>query len=516
MTKTLSRRIKSAWRERRVAANAGEPPTTWFQRTVDWIDGRDGASFATAARAAKDAPSKDAFDPFAAEEAQTTTRHGASWEETTATEASRATVASPAATVDLPATPPAELGPEKAETSEKNSARNPRNKDDDARSSSGAGAAREACHPLADARRKPDFVFTMGSGAADAADAEAAAGVLTERTTLPPYQREKRSKPIGDAVSDLTQRDAAARAAARAKAEQEKAKVRGGGVKGGPGGGGRFRDVHTNITVLYPENFDAATRFARRPSDGVGLGIAGGLDVAGGVGVELAARDAKGNVIDGSWKRKWLVAFCTRWSPPCNLLVREFALLGADASLRDFALGWVDCTPASATAFCGARFAGTVEGYPTVALVAGGRIVRYSAVDRERVADAIAPWAVATAAAIDEHAPNSGEPAPGAAVPEDAPRRGEVFPSGRRGERAHVADEHGELSRARERQVREHARQEELRVAKRRREAAKDSVEGRTSGRMTDAAEATTTAPKKSKRRAAREAAEAARQKSEL
>ena len=79
-----------------------------------------------------------------------------------------------------------------------------------------------------------------------------------------------------------------------------------------------------------------------------------------------------------------------------------------------------------------------------------------------------------------------------------------------------MADEHGELSRARERQVREHARQEELRVAKRRREAAKDSVEGRTSGRMTDAAEATTTAPKKSKRRAAREAAEAARQKSEL
>ena len=171
------------------------------------------------------------------------------------------------------------------------------------------------------------------------------------------------------------------------------------------------------------------------------------------MGIELAARDAKGNVIDGSLKRKWLVAFCTRWSPPCNLLVGEFALLGAEASLRDFALGWVDCTPASATAFCGARFAGTVEGYPTVALVAGGRIVRYSAVDRERIAGAIAPWAVAAAAAIDAHAPNSGEPPPGAAVPEEdmnhMNQRRAAFPDGRRGERAHEADEHGELSRAR-------------------------------------------------------------------
>jgi hypothetical protein len=234
------------------------------------------------------------------------------------------------------------------------------------------------------------------------------------------------------------------------------------------------------------------------------------------VGIELAARDAKGNVIDGSWKRKWLVAFCTRWSPPCNLLVGEFALLGAEASLHDFALGWVDCTPASATAFCGARFAGTVEGYPTVLLVAGGRIVRYSAVDRERIAGAIAPWAVAAAAAIDAHAPNSGEPPPGAAVPEEhPPPRRAAFPDGRRGERAHEADEHGELSRARERQMREHARREELRVAERRRKAAKAPAAKRASARA-DAAEATTTAPKKSKRRAAREAAEASRRKSEL
>ena len=196
--------------------------------------------------------------------------------------------------------------------------------------------------------------------------------------------------------------------------------------------------------------------------------------------------------------------------------MREFALLGADASTRDVALGWVDCTPAVMTSFCGGRFGAVVEGYPTIALVAGGRVVRYSAVDKERVADAIAPWAAAAAAAIDAHAPNSGEPPPGAAVPEGAPRRGDSGGAGRRGERAHEADEHSELSRARERQVREHTRREELRVAERRRMAAKASAERRGSGLKTDTAEATTTAPKKSKRRAAREAAEASRRKSEL
>jgi hypothetical protein len=234
------------------------------------------------------------------------------------------------------------------------------------------------------------------------------------------------------------------------------------------------------------------------------------------VGVERSATDTQGNVIDGSWKRKWLVAFCTRWSPPCNLLVREFALLGADASTRDVALGWVDCTPAVMTSFCGGRFGAVVEGYPTIALVAGGRVVRYSAVDRERVAEAISLWALATSAAIDAHAPNSGEPAIGVAVPEDAPssKTREAFPDGRRGERAHEADEHFELSRARERQVREHARREERRVAERRRTAAKASAERVSQNK--DAAEATTTAPKKSKRRAAREAAEASRRDSEL
>jgi hypothetical protein len=157
-----------------------------------------------------------------------------------------------------------------------------------------------------------------------------------------------------------------------------------------------------------------------------------------------------------------------------------------------------------------------VEGYPTIALVAGGRVVRYSAVDRERVAEAISLWALATSAAIDAHAPNSGEPAPGIAVPEDAPRSKtrEAFPDGRRGERAHEADEYFELSRARERQVREHARREERRVAERRRTAAKASAERVSQNK--DAAEATTTAPKKSKRRAAREAAEASRRESEL
>ena len=141
--------------------------------------------------------------------------------------------------------------------------------------------------------------------------------------------------------------------------------------------------------------------------------------------------------------------------------------------------------------------------------------MRYSAVDRERVAEAIAPWALATSAAIDAHAPNSGEPAPGVAVPEVIVETREAFPDGRRGERAHEADEHFELSRARERQVREHARREERRVAERRRTAAKASADVEKSKKK-DAAEATTTAPKKSKRRAAREAAEASRRGSEL
>ena len=126
VTKTLSRSIKSAWRERRVAAASGEPPATWFQRTVDWIDGRDGASFQRRKSALADG-GEGAFDPFAAEEAQTASREEtASWEETVATVASRRsppaaspeeTVASPAAAADSPAAPPAEPEPDEAETS---------------------------------------------------------------------------------------------------------------------------------------------------------------------------------------------------------------------------------------------------------------------------------------------------------------------------------------------------------------------------------------------------------------
>jgi hypothetical protein len=78
--------------------------------------------------------------------------------------------------------------------------------------------------------------------------------------------------------------------------------------------------------------------------------------------------------------------------------VREFALLGSDPALRDFALGWVDCTPAKMTAFCGGRFA--ASGYPMIVLITGGRMVRYSAMTRERIAGAIAPWAVETAAEV--------------------------------------------------------------------------------------------------------------------
>ena len=47
----------------------------------------------------------------------------------------------------------------------------------------------------------------------------------------------------------------------------------------------------------------------------------------------------------------------------------------------------------------------------------GGRLVRFAAVDRERIAGVIAPWAKTVADEIDGWAPNSGEPAPGAPVP---------------------------------------------------------------------------------------------------
>lgn len=86
--------------------------------------------------------------------------------------------------------------------------------------------------------------------------------------------------------------------------------------------------MHTNIAVLTPDSFDASVALASRPTDGVGLGVAGGLGNDGGAGA-----------IPGTQKRRWLVAFCARWAPPCNLLVREFALIGSRPDATSFALG---------------------------------------------------------------------------------------------------------------------------------------------------------------------------------
>ena len=215
--------------------------------------------------------------------------------------------------------------------------------------------------PLANPGREPDFVFTLGAGTSDAEPDAASDDIGEYRRTAgaKAYTLEKRRRPIGDAVTDRTQRDPSVAADARAAADAAKrVAARSAGV---------VADVHTNITVLFPETFDAATALARRPSDGVGLDRAGGL-----VGdAETSSDSGSRGSADGSRKRRWLVAFCARWAPPCNLLVREFALLGSDPALREFALGWVDCTPASMTHFCGARFA--VEGYPSVYLITGGR-----------------------------------------------------------------------------------------------------------------------------------------------
>ena len=41
-----------------------------------------------------------------------------------------------------------------------------------------------------------------------------------------------------------------------------------------------------------------------------------------------------------------------------------------------------------------------------IVLITGGRMVRYSAMHRERIAGAIAPWAAETAAEVDAYAPN--------------------------------------------------------------------------------------------------------------
>ena len=399
VTKTLSRSIKSAWRERRVAAASGEPPATWFQRTVDWIDGRDGASLATKKRLS--GRGEGAFDPFAAEEAQTASREEtASWEETVATGGEATTALSPEETVASPAA-----------AADRRRRRRP-SPNPTTRRLRGENRRR-----LAERRRRRSFLFERSSEESSRrAKARPARGRAanpiscspwaaarrreTRRTPRPPRasrrderrfrrQREKRSKPIGDAVSDLTQRDAAARAA-RAEAGGE-GRLRAGKTTGGTTSASARAHQHHR---LYPET---STPPAPGGAPRTALaGVAGGLGVAGGVGIELAARDAKGNVIDGSLKRKWLVAFCT----PCRRRATcspATALLGAEAPLRDFgSAGGLHARERDG--FCGARFAGTVEGYPTVALVAGGRIVRYSAVDRSA---SPAPSPRAAAAAID-------------------------------------------------------------------------------------------------------------------
>ena len=354
--------------------------------------------------------------------------------------------------------------------------------------------------PLADPGREPDFVFTLGAGTSDAEPDAASDDIGEYRRTAgaKAYTLEKRRRPIGDAVTDRTQRDPSVAADARAAADAAKrAAARSAWV---------VADVHTNITVLFPETFDAATALARRPSDGVGLDRAGGLEGD----AETSSDSGSRGSTDGSRKRRWLVAFCARWAPPCNLLVREFALLGSDPALREFALGWVDCTPASMTHFCGARFA--VEGYPSVYLITGGRATRYSAADRERLAPAISRWAVEEARRVDLHAPNAGEPAPGIPVP---PPTGEREPpeEGRRGARAFSeANELEALRRERERMRAEYAAEEERRARRKKTSAGADAAAEAKRKATRDREEGeTTTAPKMSRRRAAREAAKARR-----
>ena len=354
--------------------------------------------------------------------------------------------------------------------------------------------------PLANPGREPDFVFTLGAGTSDAEPDAASDDIGEYRRTAgaKAYTLEKRRRPIGDAVTDRSQRDPSVAADARAAADAAKlAAARSAGV---------VADVHTNITVLFPETFDAATALARRPSDGVGLDRAGGLEGD----AETSSDSGSRGSTDGSRKRRWLVAFCARWAPPCNLLVREFALLGSDPALREFALGWVDCTPASMTHFCGARFA--VEGYPSVYLITGGRATRYSAADRERLAPAISRWAVEEARRVDLHAPNAGEPAPGFPVP---PPTGEREPpeEGRRGARAFSeANELEALRRERERMRAEYAAEEERRARRKKTSAGADAAAEAKRKATRDREEGeTTTAPKMSRRRAAREAAKARR-----
>ena len=171
--------------------------------------------------------------------------------------------------------------------------------------------------PLADKKREPDFVFTMGGPDGTETEAErgekerekrskpreperkdasegsggrfnnpefqqhvrdtvarakakAAAKAEQAKSSKPGYTREKAGANIGDAVTELTQNDEARVNKAREEAERAKrqrdAKPTGATV-----------DVKTEITLLTQDVFEEATALAQRMSDGVGLGRAGGL-----------------------------------------------------------------------------------------------------------------------------------------------------------------------------------------------------------------------------------------------
>lgn len=446
--------MRRVWKNRRDAAAEGTAPAGWLDRTFDWLDGRVGPVLNKVplgrSHYDQETAEREWRERFGDDGLET---DGASWESTTGTAPNAdddADVETPT-TRETPGEKNEEIEPEPEPEKKEKEKKKPTKKGPD---------------PLADKKREPDFVFTMGgpdeteteaprgekerekrskpreperkdasegSGGrfnnpefqqhvrdtVARAKAKAAAKAEQAKSSKPGYTREKAGANIGDAVTELTQNAEARVNKAREEAERAKrqrdAKPTGATV-----------DVKTEITLLTQDVFEEATALAQRMSDGVGLGRAGGLGGGGG-------NDGNKGKVPGSDKRRWIIAFCTRWAPPCNLLVREFALLQEDDRVKDFALGWVDCTPPAMSTFCAARFQS--RGYPSVVVLTGGRLVRYAAVDRERIAGVIAPWAKTVADLIDGWAPNSGEAAPGVPIP--PPIKLKKPPEdGRRGERA--------------------------------------------------------------------------------
>lgn len=541
LTKFIGKNIRRVWRARREARNKTQPEG-WFERAVDWVDltlskvpvGRNNnPDLKRDEDQGKDegkGGTRGQDDDDVWESVSNTVTDSASWESLTSVGAGSASTSSDGSSGGAEVVDPAQDDEKKPSSSSQS-----RTEQQGRKGSKSSASLKARADPLADRSRKPDFVFTLGgTGAGEeddiavegqhredtrrgghaggastpsgghgggvqsavfsptlSRDGATDVGMGSRRTTA--YQREKPSARMGDAVTRLTQDDAASNARARAKAAAAK--------KSTPTGTGVVADVHTDITVLYPDTFDDVTSLARRPSDGVGLDKAGGLGEVW-----------KGKMTNDVNKRRWLVAFCTRWAPSCNLLVREFALLGSRPELQDFSLGWVDCTSARMAEFCGGRF--KAEGYPMIVLITGGRMVRYSAVNMERIAGAIAPWAVARAAEVDAFAPNRGgdESPPGTAVP-DPTSSPSVPQEGARGARAFGEIESDELRRNMDKQRKLHEKEEERRLAKqladeaRRQRVVQSGTrkQGRDAGGS--AASGTTTAPKMSRRRRAKLAA---------